>query len=152
MRNIAFFYSGKRQSCVFDGRQSFDTLKSYNLERHHEQKHDEISPLLYPGGLANAIATYFVLRQTCGPWIYARLYVRPWKTKRLAMLFLSTLYVFGQKFINFCSKTTLKMSFCYSAVIYAKLKQKYSSILPNKATSEDYNNCGIVFCFCAHSF
>ena len=47
MGETVFFYSGERQSCVFVliCRQSFHTIKSYNLKRHHQQNHNEIAKL-----------------------------------------------------------------------------------------------------------
>ena len=46
------------------GRQSFDTsLKSYNLKRHHEPKHDEIYPLLYPAPPCHILGALLTLSQ-----------------------------------------------------------------------------------------
>ena len=43
MGKIVFFYSGKAVCLICC--QSFNTLKLYNLRRHHEQKHDVIAKL-----------------------------------------------------------------------------------------------------------
>ena len=40
-----FFTQVKDKAVCLICRQSFDTLKSYNLKRHHEQKHDVIAKL-----------------------------------------------------------------------------------------------------------
>ena len=45
MGKIVFFYPGERQAVCLICLQSFNTLKSYNLKRHHEQKHDVIAKL-----------------------------------------------------------------------------------------------------------
>ena len=45
MGKIVFFTQVKDKAVCLIGRQSFNALKSYNLKRRHEQKHDVIAKL-----------------------------------------------------------------------------------------------------------